>query len=152
MRTCTKTSANTQAKLAALQARAHALLTGGEVQQAADVLEHLVAHTQRLGCMLLGSVNCYCETNKGDLWRGSSYFLHLIFTSACVRVCVCVDVCVCACRAPGRVFDMVFMGPGVLPHVRALARPAPFASRSLLRALLTPQVNSGSLYRRGRST
>ena len=33
-----------------------------------------------------------------------------------------------------------------------LARPAPFASRSLLRALLTQQVNPGSLYRRGRST
>ena len=32
------------------------------------------------------------------------------------------------------------------------ARPAPFASWSLPRALLTPQVNSGSLYRCGRST
>ena len=31
------------------------------------------------------------------------------------------------------------------------ARPAPFASRSLLRALLTLQVNPGSRYRRGRS-
>ena len=34
----------------------------------------------------------------------------------------------------------------------AVARQAPFASRSLLRALLTRQVNPGSLYRRGRST
>ena len=32
------------------------------------------------------------------------------------------------------------------------ARPAPFASRSLLRALLTPLVYHGPLYRRGRST
>ena len=31
-------------------------------------------------------------------------------------------------------------------------RPAPFASRSVRRALLTPQANPGSLYRCGRST
>ena len=34
----------------------------------------------------------------------------------------------------------------------ALARPALFASRSVRRALLTPQVNPGSLYRCRRST
>ena len=32
------------------------------------------------------------------------------------------------------------------------ARPAPFASRSLRRALLMPQVNPGSLYRCGKRT
>ena len=34
----------------------------------------------------------------------------------------------------------------------AMARPAPFASCSVRRALLTPQVNPGFLYRCGRST
>ena len=33
-----------------------------------------------------------------------------------------------------------------------MARPAAFAPRSVRRALLVPQVNPGSLYRRGRST
>ena len=36
--------------------------------------------------------------------------------------------------------------------VSVWARPAPFASRSVRRALLTPQVNPGSLYRCGRSS
>ena len=34
---------------------------------------------------------------------------------------------------------------------KAEARPAAFASRSLRRALFTPQANPGSLYRCGRS-
>ena len=39
---------------------------------------------------------------------------------------------------------------GVFTDQMALARPAPkFASRSLRRALLMPQVNPGSLYRCG---
>ena len=38
------------------------------------------------------------------------------------------------------------------PLARTSARPAPFASRPLHRALLTPQANPGSRYRCGRST
>ena len=41
---------------------------------------------------------------------------------------------------------------GAIRIENATARQAPFAYRSLTRALLMPQVNPGSLYRRGRST
>ena len=48
----------------------------------------------------------------------------------------------------------VYLAPEVLklapydgPKSDAWARPAPFASRSLRRALLTPQANPGSFYR-----
>ena len=57
----------------------------------------------------------------------------------------------------GRVIPCDYNGPPLFRFSAACwyfaeARPAPFASRSVRRALLTPQANPGSLYRCGRST
>ena len=54
---------------------------------------------------------------------------------------VCARMCAHFGAAPGSPFDGI-----------ELARPAPFASRSVQRPLLTPQGNPGSLYHCGRGT